>query len=464
MMNVNALVFIAAQFGSRFLNSFLTTAVRYELLEIGGVRKFTYAQVATQLARVFMQQAAGLLTDNFPLKRLYVFGEASNLMFILALLLVSSQSASAGTILLSINIGLGLSQAFLQPVSKSMPPAVVKPEDLAIANSWDLTGDKIGRNLAPMAFTVVSSALGFRTAILLGFSVCLILIAAKQVLEVADNCGKNSGKGAAANNSITAKFRTVFSQVADGLLSLRSDYTIGLLIFNTLVTNMFVYPLGTIVFPVIFKAIPDGAIEQEGSLVSRLLLSMQGVVGIQKEKAWMNYSALVSLGGVIGPFASNAIVYRIQATPAGRSPERLNWLGVNCGIGGQLVSLVFLVQVLANVQTFTAGSRIFFLFVVWGTMTAFNNVTTIYFNAITQQHFGRSERGRFIANILTLFTIANSIGSIMYGGTLSSADFNVQISSSTRLLLFALLLRFAVLIGLHVRRGTPHREQNKKDE
>ena len=30
-------------------------------------------------------------------------------------------------------------------------------------------------------------------------------------------------------------------------------------------------------------------------------------------QAWMNYAALVSLGGVIGPFLSSAIVYRIPA-------------------------------------------------------------------------------------------------------------------------------------------------------
>jgi len=56
-----------------------------------------------------------------------------------------------------------------------------------------------------------------------------------------------------------------------------------LLILNTLVTNMLLYPVASLVFPVIFKAMPDGAIEQEGSLVGQLILWMQAAAGIQSD-------------------------------------------------------------------------------------------------------------------------------------------------------------------------------------
>merc|ERR1712138_236225 len=105
---------------------------------------------------------------------------------------------------------------------------------------------------------------------------------------------------------------------------------------------MFIYPLGSVVFPVVFKAIPEGAVEQEGSIFSRMTLALQGVLGIQKKKAWMNYAALVSLGGVIGPFLSNAAVYQLKAFTA-RRPEQVNWIGLNCGILGQIATLVSLV-------------------------------------------------------------------------------------------------------------------------
>jgi len=232
------------------------------------------------------------------------------------------------------------------------------------------------------------------------------------------------------------------------LLSLKSDRTIGLLIVNTLCTNMLLYPLSNLVFPVIFKAIPEGAIETEGSMVSALILWLQGLIGIQKKKAWMNYAAVVSLGGVIGPFMSNAMTYWIQRVTAAQ-PTHANWIGVNCGIIGQLVTLLPLVGVLRMLQLFSAGMRIFLLFAIWGAMTAANNVTTIYFNAHTQQRLGRDKRGSFIANILTLFTLANTLGSTLYGWALASGDAEEQISSSTTILLAAVILRVAVLAALH---------------
>merc|ERR1712039_88370 len=105
-----------------------------------------------------------------------------------------------------------------------------------------------------------------------------------------------------------------------------------------------------------------------------------------------------------------------------------------------------LVVVLVFVQHFSAGTRILLLFIVWGAMTALNNVTTIYFNAHTQQRLSRSERGRFIANILTLFTLANTMGSTLYGWALASGSAEAQIASSTNILLGALLLRVIIMV------------------
>jgi len=456
MLGWNAYLFIVVQFGSRFVNSFLTTAARYELLEVGGVKRFASAQVATQVARVFMQQTAGLLTDNYPLKKLYVAGEATNLILVAALLPMLYTFGPGA--LFAVNVGLGLTQAFSQPVAKSLPPAVVPVDDLAVVNSWDLTGDKIGRNLAPVVLTVVSSALGFEVAILIALLCCLALVALKQVLRVSDpplSENGNSGasdrllKGSSGGSSVLGKLVGVFRQVWEGIMSLKSDRTIALLILNTLVTNMLVYPLGSVVFPVIFKAIPEGAIEEEGSSVSRMILSLQSLVGIQKDKAWMNYAALVSLGGVIGPFLSNMVVYQIRSMVS-KCPEQATWIGLNCGMAGQVLTLLWLMSVLSALEHFSAGTRILLLFIVWGAMTALNNVTTIYFNAHTQHKLSRQERGRFIANILMLFTLANSVGSLMYGWALAQGGFALQLRMSTRLLMAALIVRMMIFAAFRL--------------
>lgn len=456
-LSQNAIIFIVAQFGSRFVNSFLTTLVRYELLERGGVAKFASAHVANQVARMLMQQVAGILSARYPLKRLYVLGEALNLLLVLALVPALYGETSA---LMAVNVGLGLTQAFTAPVAKSMPPAVVPAQDLAIVNSWDLTGDKIGRNLAPIAFTVVSSVFGFEAAIGICMLLVLSLVLLKQLLQVADRPAKASSGSEA---SAVEKILGLFKQVWRGILSLQEDRTIGLMILNTICTNMLLYPLGTLVFPVIFKAIPDGALENEGSMASALILWLQGAIGVQKKKAWMNYAAVVSLGGVIGPFLSNVMVYLIQGVAA-KQPTHVNWIGIRCGIVGQIVTLLPLMGVVYMLQFFSAGTRVLLLFVVWGAMTAANNVTTIYFNAHTQQRLGREKRGSFIANILTLFTLANTFGSSVYGWVLASGDVEVQLRSSTAVLLVAGIFRVAVLVALQTNEAGKETMLLKKTE
>mmetsp|Transcript_9324 Transcript_9324/g.29099 ORF Transcript_9324/g.29099 Transcript_9324/m.29099 type:complete len:460 (-) Transcript_9324:122-1501(-) len=444
MLGRNALVFVAAQFGSRFANSFLTTAVRFELLEAGGVSKFASAQVANQVARVLMSQVSGLLTDSCPPKGLYVAGEAANLLLVAALL-VSSLGLTTG--LIAVNVGLGLTQAFLQPVAKSMPPAVVPKEDLAVVNSWDLTGDKIARNLAPMAFAFVSSTAGFRSAILFCLLLYSALVALKQMLVVAPVPARSS-KAAGSAATALSRVLAVFRQVWEGLMTLKSDRTIGLLILNTLCTNVLIYPLSSVVFPVIFKEIPEGAIEQEGSLISSGILALQRAIGIQKKKAWMNYAAIVSLGGVIGPFLSSAVVYRIKALTSSQ-PEKINWVGLNCGILGQIVTLLPLLAALHFVRDLTAGTRVFVMFLVMAPQTAANNITTIYFNSHTQQRLSSTERGRFLANILMLFTTGNSVGTLLYGWALASGTPERQIVVSTLILSVALGVK--VCIGAALR-------------
>jgi hypothetical protein len=241
----------------------------------------------------------------------------------------------------------------------------------------------------------------------------------------------------------------VCGQVQKGLLSVVSDRTNGLLIINTIITNLMIYPLSSLVFPVVFKAIPEGAIESESNVFSRLILFVQETLNIQKKQAWKNHAALVSLGGVIGPFLSSAVVFRIESFAKTR-PGETNWIGLNCGLIGQSAAMILLVFVLLFLKAFSAGASIFLLFLAWGALSALGNITTIYFNSHTQRHFGRQERGKFVANILTLFTLANTIGSSLYGWVLTAEGFDQQLNIVIRLLLAAFVVRVCILMSIRM--------------
>jgi len=79
---------------------------------------------------------------------------------------------------------------------------------------------------------------------------------------------------------------------------------------------------------------------------------------------------------------------------------------------------------------------------------AANNVTTIYFNSHSQNRLSSTERGRFIANILMLFTLGNAAGTLLYGWALSSGGSGMQITISTVILSMALVAKICIWLML----------------
>ena len=67
--------------------------------------------------------------------------------------------------------------------------------------------------------------------------------------------------------------------------------------------QIFLYPLNSVHFPVLFKQLA----EREGHGAAGLLQRVMLALDIKKKDMWRNYNALVSLGGVAGPFLSNAM-------------------------------------------------------------------------------------------------------------------------------------------------------------
>lgn len=442
MLDGNALLFVGLQFGSRFANSFLVTAARYELLEAGGIAEFAGAQVATNVARMGVSQVAGVLTDNFALKHMYVATEACNLMLAIAMFFFGH---GHGGILFCLNVGLGLVFAFSQPVTKSMPPAVVAAhEDLAIINGWDLTCDKVGRYLAPMAYAMVSSSFGFRQAVLIGTCFYGALALLRSLVRVSEPPAQTKTEGT-SRATVGSKLWDLLGQVLDGFKSLRRDRILRLLILNTLVTNVFLYPLNSISFPILFKQIAEVSNQVDESVVGRILTGLIRLFGINKKKAWMNYTALVSLGGVVGPFLSNAMIYGLEAYSSQSGKCRL-WVGVSFGISGQILTSAVLAVIMSLSWTLGSGLLAFALVPAWVVTIAVNNIVTTYFNSISQERLQRNERGRFIANLMTIFTLGSSLGTLLFGWVLSGDGRDV--SGSVNLLLLGLFLKVVLLAML----------------
>lgn len=442
MLDGNALLFILLQFGSRFANSFLVTAARYELLEASGVAKFASAQVATSVARMVVSQVAGVLTDNFPLKAMYVSSEGCH-MALAAVMLICGHGHS--NILFAMNVFLGLIFAFSQPVTKSMPPTIVaEREDLAMLNGWDLTCDKVGRYLAPLAYAVMSSSFDFRAAVLFSFVLYAMLTLLRTQVRVRVRVVERRPR----QEAVGARLLGLGRQVWEGVVSLRRDRVLGLLILNTLVTNIFLYPLNAVCFPVLFKqvAAQEESAGAQLSLVGSLLACVTSLIGVHKKKAWMNYTALVSLGGVVGPICSNFMIYSVERYAAHRRKNDF-WVGLNFGIMGQIATSALLAGVIASHHFLETGVLVLVLVLSWVVTVAVNNVVTTYFNSLSQQRLKQGERGRFIANIMTVFTLGNSLGTLLFGWVLSHGDTEVTVTGSVQLLCAGLAAKL-LLLGL----------------
>ena len=96
-------------------------------------------------------------------------------------------------------------------------------------------------------------------------------------------------------------------------------------------TNIFIYPVNGVVFPVIFKIASEKRPDVTESIVGSVLSETMRALGVQKGKAWKNYTALVSLGGVFGPVLSSFMIPAIQAYARKNSSINVGLSGVRYG-------------------------------------------------------------------------------------------------------------------------------------
>ncbi|EER19049.1 hypothetical protein Pmar_PMAR017407, partial [Perkinsus marinus ATCC 50983] len=208
-------------------------------------------------------------------------------------------------------------------------------------------------------------------------------------------------------------------QLFEGVKSL-GDPRLGVLVLNTLLTNVFVYPFQTAAIPV-------------------MLRQMDPV-------NWRSLASLVSLGGVIGPILSNASAFLFSSDP---------YAGLVSGITAQITTgmlSIFCVMVYPLFPTGTAYAVL--LSTLWVLVIAANNQFTIFFNSLQQMVLPANQRGKFIANLLAVFTMGNAAGLWVFGQAIASPE-HLQ-SNVCWVLVLSVLLRMIIgtaIVGLYSTEG-----------
>ncbi|KAF4685509.1 hypothetical protein FOZ60_006496 [Perkinsus olseni] len=337
-----------------------TTAVRYETLDMVGAKRYAHSQIWQNLTRTLSAQTAGVITDNAPPKKVYVLTDLFCAMMVMT---IWTGSQNILQFLAVSNIALGVVMAFSGPVGKSLPPLVVRSRsELPMVNSFELTGDKIGRYLTPFAVGFFMMYFDFSTCVYASILFYLLVVSVKSSVQV-DESSHGSGKRSGGRRP------GLMTQLMEGVKSL-GDPRLGVLVLNTLITNVFVYPFQTAAVPVILR-------------------QMDPV-------NWKSLASLVSLGGVIGPILSNASAFLFSSDP---------FAGLVSGITAQIATgmiSVFCVMVYPLFPTGTAYAVL--LSSLWVLVIAANNQFTIFFNSLQQMVVCRSST----PSILTLPDIVRS--------------------------------------------------------
>ncbi|KAF4662238.1 hypothetical protein FOZ61_002624 [Perkinsus olseni] len=378
VISPNARRFVLAQFLSRCAHTFITTAVRYETLDMVGAKRYAHSQIWQNLTRTLSAQTAGVITDNAPPKKVYVLIDLFCAMMVMT---IWTGSQNILQFLAVSNIALGVVMAFSGPVGKSLPPLVVRSRsELPMVNSFELTGDKIGRYLTPFAVGFFMMYFDFSTCVHASILFYLLVVSVKSSVQV-DESSHGSGKRSGGRRP------GLMTQLLEGVKSL-GDPRLGVLVLNTLITNVFVYPFQTAAVPVILR-------------------QMDPV-------NWKSLASLVSLGGVIGPILSNASAFLFSSDP---------FAGLVSGITAQIATgmiSVFCVMVYPLFPTGTAYAVL--LSSLWVLVIAANNQFTIFFNSLQQMILPANQRGKFIANLLAVFTMGNAAGLWVFGQAIASPE------------------------------------------
>lgn len=425
----------------------------------------------------------------------------------------NSEERTAGSSSFSLPLILQLTvsvfTSFSGPVTKMVPFHLgLAEKELVALNSWEISGQKVAKYLAPVLVGVLLPILPFdRPGIfILLFAAHAFALLAKLVLLVCSAFGgrpstgserssgspgilvekttkdargrespkspresprkKQTPKGQrtktpqkqAPDKSPRKNEKTIFPKWIAGsldyaLISMRRDAFAKLLVFNTLLSNFFVYPFSSVLLPVVLRRVANGV---EKTSAEDTAGAATAATAATTNALWIRASALISLGGVVGPLLSSLLVVAdIRKTAAVDD-------GGDAGDGGALprrlcrwtfYQICSLVVCIALVQAYDTGNlgdstifgggvsrlsgTIFFggtsladarsVIVVlisasWALSVCFGNLFTIYFNTYSVRTYPASERGRILANMLVWFSVANAAGNAALGAVLDNSS------------------------------------------
>eukprot|EP01062_Namystynia_karyoxenos_P040581 TRINITY_DN29581_c0_g1_i1.p1 TRINITY_DN29581_c0_g1~~TRINITY_DN29581_c0_g1_i1.p1 ORF type:complete len:315 (+),score=63.74 TRINITY_DN29581_c0_g1_i1:133-1077(+) len=280
---------------------------------------------------------------------------------------------------------------------------------VAKVNSWDLTGDKVSRYVAPFAFVPLSA--------LIGVHGCLALCVVVQAVVAL--CKRGLATRVAAADARPANrppdSRPLLRRVAEGWALVSRSRAALLCAAHTFVTNAVAYPAHTTLLPV---ALRDAAARRDPA---------------GDGAAWAAHNSFVSLGGAIAPLACPAVVAALSAWRPSAA--------IAAAAAAQAVSFALFAACIFFRHELGAALPAAAL-VAWGTCIASNGVFTILFDSFSQVHYGAGERGRFVASILASFAAAQALGTTGYASALGDGG-DEGFAAVGAVLLCGVLLRAA---------------------
>eukprot|EP00392_Amoebophrya_sp_AT5.2_P005735 g5745.t1 len=201
-----------------------------------------------------------------------------------------------------------------------------------------------------------------------------------------------------------------------------------LLMLNTLITNVFLYPVQSVLLPVLCKN--------------------------ASKEFWLQGQAWIHLAGVFGPLLSNGVIV-VGTAASGRSTRTTS-------SAGEKLSLVMLSQSVASVclgllLTFvaridavetarlltksvaeespsttspsTTRAVIGLVGLAWGLAVAANNAFTVYFGAFCcEREEGRRGYARVLADMLTIWSLGNAAGNWLQGELAAAGCFSTAVA------------------------------------
>ena len=381
----NSVRYVAAEALGRLALNTIQSVVRYQTLQQAGPVVFTAAQVSQSIIRTVFSQLGGIVADSS--YRFTVFSFAELVLLSLCVFGEFALTNVQSFKMIYLNILVAISISILTPLTKSLTPEVVDdPKELVMINSLQLTVEKIARYAAPSLAALLLST----SSSLFVTWTCWCALILTFIVKFSVRFNKISLKSDSAS---------IPEKLLAGAKILRKPELVPLVV-NTLLTNVVIYPFFSVFLPIILKE--------------------------RDPQGWQGRLAGLNFAGVIGPLLSHSFMQSKYLRES--SIEEGMITGLNIQIFDSLSIIILILsgsQLNNDIFVILAG-------IVMTVATAASNIFTVYFNAFAQSRLAANERGRFIANLMTLSNLANAIGSLFYSGSIAVAICVIGVSIPIR--------------------------------